>query len=137
MPATNRTQPQQIGDNIAARVEGRTLIIEINLDQDFGPSSNGKSNTIASSRGSAAVAGTDCGVLVLNFYHPTRTAARSRHGQSSYQQPPPDPEEVGFVVCQLLIALSTYDELGAEVCRRYALTRLPQLWDVLPGPYSA
>jgi hypothetical protein len=73
MSATNRTQPQQIGDNIAARVEGRTLIIEIDLDQDFGPSSSGKSITIASSRGNAAVANTDGGVLGLNFYRPTRS----------------------------------------------------------------
>jgi len=73
MPATNGSQPQSIGDNISARVEGRTLIIEIDLDQDFGSSSSGKSTTIASSRGNAAVAGTDGGVLGLNFYRPTRT----------------------------------------------------------------
>jgi hypothetical protein len=73
MPATNGSQPQSIGDNITARVEGRTLIIEIDLDQDFGSSSSGKSITIASSRGNASIAGTGGGVLGLNFYRPTRT----------------------------------------------------------------
>ena len=72
MAATNSTQPQQIGDNIAAHVEGRKLIIEIDLDQDFGSSSSGKSITIASSRGNAPVNNTDGGVLGLNFYRPTR-----------------------------------------------------------------
>jgi len=67
------TGVQYIGDNIEARVEGRKLIIEIDLDQDFGLSSTGKSTTIASSRGNATIAGTDGGVLGLNFYRPTRT----------------------------------------------------------------
>ena len=70
---TGTTAVQHIGDNIEARVEGRTLIIEIDLDQDFGLSSTGKSTTIASSRGNTPIAGTDGGVLGLNFYRPTRT----------------------------------------------------------------
>ena len=67
------TAVQHIGENIEARVEGRKLIIEIDLDHDFGLSSTGKSTTIASSRGNAAIAGTDGGVLGLNFYRPTRS----------------------------------------------------------------
>ena len=75
MPATEsgKTAVQHLGDNIEARVEGRKLIIAIDLDQDFGLSPIGKSTTIASSRGNAPIAGTDGGVLGLNFYRPTRS----------------------------------------------------------------
>jgi hypothetical protein len=69
MATTPRTQ--QIGDNISARVEGRKLIIEIDLDQDFGLSSSGKSTTIASSRGNARIDGTDA-TLGLNLYTPVK-----------------------------------------------------------------
>ena len=43
-----------IGKNIEARIEKNKLILEIDLSQDFGLSSSGKSRIIASSEGNAA-----------------------------------------------------------------------------------
>lgn len=40
---------------IIARVEGRKLILEVDLDQDFGPSSTGKSNFVATTGGFAKI----------------------------------------------------------------------------------
>lgn len=36
---------------INSRIDGRKLILEVDLDQDFGPSSTGKSNFVATTGG--------------------------------------------------------------------------------------
>lgn len=41
--------------NIGMRVEDGKLILEIDLNQDFGPSKSGKTNIIASTEGNQAV----------------------------------------------------------------------------------
>lgn len=38
-----------IMQNVITRVEGNKLIIEVDLSQDFGPSSSGKTNRVADS----------------------------------------------------------------------------------------
>jgi len=40
---------------VISRVEGRKLLIEVDLDQDFGPSSSGKSNFVATTSGFSKV----------------------------------------------------------------------------------
>jgi len=62
----------KIGKNISADVAQksgkRILTLEIDLDQDFGPSSSGKSIIIASSEGNADIPGANGVKLGLNIY---------------------------------------------------------------------
>ena len=59
--------PLTLGDNIQGRVEGTTLILEIDLTADFGLSGSGKSTIIATSRGNVAIPGTRA-KMGLNIY---------------------------------------------------------------------
>ncbi len=46
---------QLIGTNVEARIENNKLIIEVDLTQDHGPSTTGKTNVIATTAGSRAI----------------------------------------------------------------------------------
>ena len=53
--------------NVDMKVEGNILIIRVDLSQDFGPSSSGKSNIVASTEGNQAVPGRE-EKIGLNIY---------------------------------------------------------------------
>lgn len=53
-------------ENVSIRKERNLLIIEVDLTKDFGPSSTGKSNIIASTRGFVPVPGMEGAVIQLN-----------------------------------------------------------------------
>jgi len=50
----------------------KVLVIEVDLKQDFGPSSSGKSVTIASTEGNKSVPGVDDVKIGLNVYKPNK-----------------------------------------------------------------
>jgi hypothetical protein len=54
--------------NVNMRVEGNKLIIEVEMDQDFGPSKSGKTRIIASTEGNISVPGDDDVKIGLNVY---------------------------------------------------------------------
>ena len=56
--------------NVRLNVTGNKLTIEVDLDQDFGPSSSGKSITIATTEGNVAVPGQEEVKIGLNIYKP-------------------------------------------------------------------
>jgi hypothetical protein len=56
--------------NVKLNVTGNKLTIEVDLDQDFGPSSSGKSITIATTEGNVAVPGQEEVKIGLNIYKP-------------------------------------------------------------------
>jgi hypothetical protein len=56
--------------NVKLNVTGNKLIIEVDLEQDFGPSSSGKSITIATTEGNVAVPGQEEVKIGLNIYKP-------------------------------------------------------------------
>ena len=59
--------------NVEMRLEGEKknkLIIEVDLDQEFGPSSSGKSITIAGTGGAQSVPGRENVKINLNVYKP-------------------------------------------------------------------
>ncbi len=56
--------------NVEMHVEGNTLTIVVDLSQDFGPSSSGKSITVASTEGNIAVPGREEVKIGLNIYKP-------------------------------------------------------------------
>jgi hypothetical protein len=56
--------------NVKLNIEGQKLIIEVDLDQDFGPSSSGKSITIASTEGNIGLPGQEEIKIGLNIYKP-------------------------------------------------------------------
>lgn len=53
--------------NVEMKVEGDVLTIRVDLKQDFGPSSSGKTIIIASTEGNQKVEGCDA-VVGLNVY---------------------------------------------------------------------
>lgn len=53
-------------ENVSYKVEGTKLIIEVDLSQNFGPSSTGKTNRVASSGGFMAIDGMPGMSLSLN-----------------------------------------------------------------------
>jgi hypothetical protein len=57
-----------IGKNIEIVVKDGKAIITVDLSQDFGPSSSGKSTIIASSEGNADIPGAPGVKLGLNVY---------------------------------------------------------------------
>ena len=61
--------------NIDLKVEGNKLIIAVDLDQEYGPSSSGKSITIASTEGNIAVPGREEIKIGLNIYKPRPKSA--------------------------------------------------------------
>ena len=56
--------------NVELRVEGDTLMIIVDLKQEFGLSSSGKSVTIASTEGNVSVPGKEEIKIGLNVYRP-------------------------------------------------------------------
>jgi hypothetical protein len=54
--------------NVNMRVEGKKLIIEVEMDQDFGPSKSGKTRIIASTEGNISVPGDEEVKIGLNVY---------------------------------------------------------------------
>lgn len=60
----------EVGQNIALSVskDGTTLTITIDLTQDFGPSSSGRTNIIASTKGNAEIPGKPGFKLGLNLF---------------------------------------------------------------------
>ena len=56
--------------NIQMTVEGDKLIITVDLNQEFGLSSSGKSITIASTEGNISVPGREDVKVGLNIYKP-------------------------------------------------------------------
>ena len=56
-----------LGKNVLVKIEGDLLILTIDLTQNFGPSSSGKSTIIATTSGNVAIPGTDA-KLGLNLY---------------------------------------------------------------------
>jgi hypothetical protein len=58
--------------NVEMNVEGHKLIITVDLDQEFGLSSSGKSITIASTEGNVSVPEHDHIKIGLNVYKPRR-----------------------------------------------------------------
>lgn len=63
--------------NVQISVEGKKLIIVVDLEQEFGPSSSGKSITIASTEGNVAVPGREEIKMGLNVYRPRAKGERS------------------------------------------------------------
>jgi len=56
--------------NIEMNVEGNKLVIVIDLNQEFGLSSSGKSITVASTEGNVSVPGREEIKIGLNIYRP-------------------------------------------------------------------
>lgn len=54
--------------NVEMTVEGSVLTIRVDLSQEFGPSSSGKTVIIASTEGNASVPGRDDAKVGLNVY---------------------------------------------------------------------
>lgn len=55
-------------DNIEMKIVGNKLLIEVDLSQDFGKSSSGKTTVVASSRGNAEIPGYPGTFMGLNIY---------------------------------------------------------------------
>ncbi|GCE19887.1 hypothetical protein [Dictyobacter kobayashii] len=56
--------------NVDLKIEGNKLIIAVDLGQEYGPSSSGKSITIASTEGNIAIPGCEEFKIGLNIYKP-------------------------------------------------------------------
>jgi len=56
--------------NVEIKVDGNKLTIIVDLSQEFGPSSSGKSITVASTEGNVSVPGTEEVKIGLNVYKP-------------------------------------------------------------------
>ena len=56
--------------NVETKVDGNKLTIIVDLSQEFGLSSSGKSITIASTEGNVAVPGSEEVKIGLNVYKP-------------------------------------------------------------------
>ncbi len=54
--------------NVTMRLEGKKLIIEVEMDQDFVPSKSGKTRIIASTEGNISVPGDQDVKIGLNVY---------------------------------------------------------------------
>jgi hypothetical protein len=60
----------EIVKNVQINVEGDKLIIVVDLNQEFGLSSSGKSITVASTEGNVSVPGREDVKIGLNVYKP-------------------------------------------------------------------
>jgi hypothetical protein len=58
--------------NVTMSVTGNKLLIEVDLSQNFGLSSSGKSITIASTEGNKPIPGAENIKVGLNVYKPNR-----------------------------------------------------------------
>ena len=54
--------------NVNMRIEGKQLIIEVEMDQDFGLSKSGKTRIIASTEGNISAPGDEDVKIGLNVY---------------------------------------------------------------------
>ncbi len=54
--------------NVDMKVDGQTLILKVNLNEEFGPSASGKTIIIASSEGNVSVPGSKDIKVGLNVY---------------------------------------------------------------------
>ena len=54
--------------NVNMRIEGKKLIIEVDMDQDFGLSKSGKTRIIASTEGNISAPGDEDIKIGLNVY---------------------------------------------------------------------
>lgn len=54
--------------NVTTKIEGKKLVIEVDLSKNFGPSKSGKTVIIASSEGNVAIKGAEGVKLGLNIY---------------------------------------------------------------------
>lgn len=54
--------------NVTMKREGTKLIVEIDLSQDFGDSTSGKTKIVASTRGNAKVPGSDDTFIGINCF---------------------------------------------------------------------
>jgi ABC-type polar amino acid transport system ATPase subunit len=59
---------ESVMQNVAMRVEGNKLVIEVDLTQDLGPSKSGKTTMIATTEGNANVPGHEGVKVGLNVY---------------------------------------------------------------------
>ena len=62
--------------NVEISVDGDKLVIMVDLKQEFGPSSSGKSITIASTEGNISVPGREEIKMGLNIYKPRAKGER-------------------------------------------------------------
>ena len=62
--------------NVEISVDGDKLVIMVDLKQEFGPSSSGKSITIASTEGNISVPGREEIKMGLNIYRPRAKGER-------------------------------------------------------------
>ena len=62
-----------LGENILAAVEGDKLTLVIDLSEDLGPSSSGKTNIVASTRGSLVIPNHPHLKLGLNLFKGRRS----------------------------------------------------------------
>ncbi|HEX4204890.1 MAG TPA: hypothetical protein VHZ51_11985 [Ktedonobacteraceae bacterium] len=60
--------------NVQLNVEGTKLVIVVDLEQDFGPSSSGKSLTVASTEGNVSIPEREDIKIGLNVYKPRKSA---------------------------------------------------------------
>ncbi|TQI66234.1 hypothetical protein [Clostridium sp. KNHs216] len=58
--------------NVKMSVTNNKLLIEVDLSQSFGPSSSGKSVTVATTEGNKTVPGTEDIKIGLNVYKPNK-----------------------------------------------------------------
>lgn len=56
--------------NVRTEISGKELVIRVNLDQNFGPSSSGKSLIVASTQGNVSIPGVPDVKMGLNIYRP-------------------------------------------------------------------
>jgi hypothetical protein len=59
---------REMAKNVEMRIEGKKLIIEVEMDQDFGPSKSGKTRIIASTEGNISAPGDEDVKIGLNVY---------------------------------------------------------------------
>src|SRR6266566_2733830 len=76
-----RKKPMQ---NVAFEVEGDQLIIRVDLSQELGVSSSGKSVIIATTGGNVALPGWEAVKVGLNVYRPQQADRSSRHLASQW-----------------------------------------------------
>jgi hypothetical protein len=70
--------------NVAFEIEGDQLIIRVDLSQELGVSSSGKSVIIATTGGSVALPGWEAVKVGLNVYRPQQAGRSSRHMASQW-----------------------------------------------------
>jgi hypothetical protein len=70
--------------NVEFELEGDQLIIRVDLSQELGVSSSGKSVIIASTGGNVVVPGWEAGKVGLNVYRPQQAGRTSRRMASQW-----------------------------------------------------